>query len=72
MVEPQIAQILGRLRVGYRRQDCQIWKGWCGALPHAPAGRSSPCTPGTSCGRAQEATENQASKLPSFQTSTSD
>ena len=24
----------------------------CGALPHAPAGRSSPCTPGTSDGRA--------------------
>ena len=23
-----------------------------GALPHAPTGRSSPCTPGTSCGRA--------------------
>ena len=30
--------------------------GGCGALPHAPAGRSSPCTPGTSCGRAQVAT----------------
>ena len=25
----------------------------CGALPHAPAGRSSPCTPGTSNGRAR-------------------
>ena len=31
-------------------------QGGCGALPHAPAGRSSPCTPGTSDGRAQEAT----------------
>ena len=27
-------------------------KEGCGALPHAPAGRSSPCTPGTSAGRA--------------------
>ena len=28
--------------------------GGCGALPHAPAGRSSPCTPGTSDGRANK------------------
>ena len=47
-----------RLGAGCRRQDCQngMCFGGCGALPHAPAGRSSPCTPGTSCGRAQGAT----------------
>ena len=45
--------------------DSEVWKlggvgkeGWekgrkegCGALPHTPAGGSSPCTRGTSCGR---------------------
>ena len=47
--------------------------GGCGALPHAPAGRSSPCTPGTSDGRANKHNgitlykENQASKPLSFQ-----
>ena len=88
--EPQISQILSRLRACYRTQDCQNgetqmsqidadfgvlahadyqnifksqrtrrtqsvsrkldnwWSGKRGALPHTPAGRSSPCTPGTS------------------------
>ena len=62
-----------RLGAGCRRQDCQNGMGmgiWgCGALPHAPAGRSSPCTPGTSttCLKATQEGEQEILEMQEIQ-----
>ena len=62
----------GSQRAQRRLADWLI--GRCGALPHAPAGGSSPCTPGTSAtcqlARWNNAEESQASKPLNFQAST--
>ena len=43
--------------------------GECGALPHAPAGRSSPCTPGTSttCLKATQEGEQEIQEMQEIQ-----
>ena len=75
--ETQISQIgadLGRagarllIRKGEGKGKGEL--GGCGALPHTPAGRSSPCTPGTSAtcqlARRNSAEESQTSKPLNF------
>ena len=45
------------------------WEKGCGALPHAPAGRTSPCTPGTSDGRAYRTTQRLVERKSNLQAS---